>query len=87
MTKPKTFRKRPVVVEAMLLETHTIDEVGVWCDGIVCEESKDEGPCIGIETLEGLMMAEIGDWIIKGVKGEFYPCEPHIFEVTYAEVT
>lgn len=38
---------------------------------------------IGIRTLEGTMHAEIGDWIIKGVKGEFYPCKPDIFEATY----
>lgn len=38
---------------------------------------------IGIRTLEGTMHADIGDWIIKGVKGEFYPCKPDIFEATY----
>lgn len=36
-----------------------------------------------IETLEGVMEANVGDWIIKGIKGEFYPCKPDIFEATY----
>ena len=40
-------------------------------------------PILVIETLEGDMTARIGDWIIKGVKGEFYPCKPDIFETTY----
>lgn len=39
-----------------------------------------------IETLEGTMKASLGDWIIKGVKGEFYPCKPDIFEATYERV-
>ena len=39
--------------------------------------------CIEIETLEGTMLADIGDYIIKGVNGEFYPCKPDIFEKTY----
>lgn len=42
--------------------------------------------CIEIETLEGAMLADIGDYIIKGVKGEFYPCKPDIFKATYEEV-
>jgi hypothetical protein len=41
---------------------------------------------IRIRTLEGDMMALVGDWIIKGVKGEFYPCKPDIFEATYEAV-
>ena len=44
----------------------------------------DEG--ISIETLEGTMRADPGDWIIKGVKGEFYPCKPDILAATYAAV-
>ena len=41
---------------------------------------------LNIHTLEGNMIASVGDWIIKGVKGEFYPCKPDIFENTYEEV-
>lgn len=42
-----------------------------------------EPECIRINTLEGTMRAEVGDWIIRGVAGEFYPCKPGIFEATY----
>ena len=38
---------------------------------------------IFIETLEGTMKADVGDWIIKGVKGEYYPCKPDVFNMTY----
>ena len=41
---------------------------------------------IEIETLEGIMKANFGDYIIKGIKGEFYPCKPDIFQATYKEV-
>lgn len=43
-------------------------------------------PYIPIETLEGTMRASVGDYIIKGVNGEFYPCKPDIFEKTYEKV-
>ena len=46
----------------------------------------DHGNHMLIETLEGKMRAVKGDWIIRGVDGEFYPCKPHIFEMTYDEV-
>lgn len=42
---------------------------------------------IHIPTMEGVMIASPGDWIIKGIKGEFYPCKPDIFEATYTKVT
>lgn len=44
------------------------------------------GMALTIETLEGTMNANIGDWIIKGVKGEFYPCTDEIFQLTYEKV-
>jgi hypothetical protein len=48
---------------------------------------QDPGPAFMlIETLEGVMRAEVGDWIIRGVKGEFYPCKPDIFAATYEPV-
>lgn len=45
-----------------------------------------ENPVLKIETLEGGMNASVGDYIIKGVNGEYYPCKPDIFEKTYEEV-
>lgn len=81
------FRKRPVVIEAMqFTEEHrqqcfefiTCDHYADWdANGI---------PVIRIETLEGTMTASFGDWIIRGVKGEFYPCRADIFEATYEPV-
>lgn len=45
-----------------------------------------DNPVMKIKTLEGVMNANVGDWIIKGVNGEFYPCKPDIFEKTYERV-
>jgi len=81
------FRKKPVVIEAEQWTgfNYTVAERFM---GEGLGEGKYEAPALGaatklIETLEGTMRAEPGDWIIKGVKGEFYPCKPDIFEATY----
>lgn len=73
------YRKKPVVVEAEVYSRNGLEaeRVAKWCDGI-----QDEEGCL-IKTLEGLMLANYGDYIIKGIKGEFYPCKPDIFEMTY----
>lgn len=88
-----TFRKRPVVIQAMGFTTNneigspTMDAIVNWCN-----QGSDEwrawhnGTDIFIRTLEGVMRAEVGDWIIKGVAGEFYPCKPDIFAATYEPV-
>jgi hypothetical protein len=83
------YRKKPVVIEAKrLMEPNLPDEIARWCDGRVCGVG-DVGAKVWIEidTLEGVMRAGYGDFIIKGVNGEFYPCKPDIFEKTYEEVT
>ena len=83
------YRKKPVVIEAKrLMEPNLPDEIARWCDGRVCGVG-DVGAKVWIEidTLEGVMRASYGDFIIKGVNGEFYPCKPDIFEKTYEEVT
>lgn len=59
-----------------------------WCGGRYDYEVKpsdhtDRSEWISIPTLEGVMRADVGDWIIRGVKGEFYPCKPDVFEATY----
>lgn len=76
------FRKKPVVVEAIRWDGTNVDEVLGF---ILTKGSAIRGSEHGIliETLEGTMRAERGDWIIRGVKGEFYPCKPDIFEATY----
>ena len=74
------FRKKPVVIEAYHLGTHTLPS---WC--IDVSEIIDS-ETIEIETLEGKMRATKDDWIIKGVKGEVYPCKADIFAMTYERV-
>jgi hypothetical protein len=59
-----------------------VGELVRWCGGKVRREGG-----IKIDTLEGTMVANIGDWIIKGVHGEFYPCKPEIFSQTYEFVS
>lgn len=85
----KKYRKKPVVIEAKKLPFKA-DESGSmlmvelmsWMDS---EHIKYEPEGIKIKTLEGTMLASWGDYIIKGIKGEFYPCKPDIFEATYEE--
>lgn len=82
------YRKKPVVVEAIVLgfnHGHTLEEIADWCGGRA--EGGDVNTMrIVIPTLEGDMAATYGDYIIKGVKGEFYPCKPDIFKATYEPV-
>jgi hypothetical protein len=79
------FRKKPVVIEAMLFDGMNIVAVCQWLlsHGQQFEPGIDG---IGIVTLEGTMLAQSGDWIIRGVAGEFYPCKPGIFADTYEKV-
>jgi hypothetical protein len=85
----KKYRKKPVVIEAWKWdETRTMfDKIG--CKLMSCSghaEMPDMMTNLRIETLEGTMHVNKGDFIIKGVAGEFYPCKPDIFEKTYEEV-
>ena len=84
------FVKKPVVIEAIQFTTNNEPndvEMNRIVDWINAESdmriSSHNGTSIFINTLEGEMRAECGDWIIKGVKGEFYPCKPDVFEKTY----
>jgi phage-related protein len=82
----KRYRKLPVVVEAMQWTGRNYDDAEAFIDveSFGYQELGDEsGARVVISTLEGEMTAEPGDWIIKGIKGEFYPCKPDIFEATY----
>lgn len=78
---PLRARKKPVVVEAMLYTGPNFDEVGEWCGAFHAGTDY-----LIIKTLEGNHRANPGDWVIKGVKGEFYPCKPDIFDQTYEVV-
>lgn len=82
------FRKRPVEIEARLFANdETRDDLLAWCGArghaIDDDGAEYETRNIFIKTLEGEMMAQPGDWIIRGVQGEFYPCKPDIFAETY----
>jgi len=82
------FRKKPVVIEARCFDSkiETYTSLIEWCGGRGGSFEHPNGfsyPAIFIPTLEGGMMACPGDWIIRGVKGEFYPCKPNVFEATY----
>ena len=84
------FRKKPVVIEAFQWtgdENQLKDPIWI-CDAI--RDGRVTLPSKGtpqvemlIRTLEGVLIAQRGDWIIRGVKGEIYPCKPDIFEMTY----
>jgi len=90
----KKYVKKPIVVEAMKFEgdmrsyhaiVSWVKESGFNQDyEVMCNFGRGG---IALPTLEGDMTANVGDWIIKGVKGEFYPCKPDIFEATYTELT
>lgn len=79
------FRKKPVVIEARQLLPGLALELAEWCDGVAMYDYGNDC-AIRIHTLEGDHVANNRDWIIKGVKGEFYPCNPDIFELTYEAV-
>lgn len=90
------YRKKPVVVEAVRWTGSNLEEIRNFVGSDLIEdcvelfdtkrELKKMLVGIAINTLEGRMRADYGDYIIKGVKGEFYPCKPDIFEQTYDEV-
>ena len=77
------YRKRPVVIEAIQYAGKSNCRECHEFLGYEHHASECGGVEILIETLEGTMTASVGDWIIKGIKGEFYPCKPDIFAATY----
>lgn len=88
------YRKRPVVIEARQFDGTNGVELVEWMDestypgGIAAHLwGGDVDPRITIKTLEGPMIARPGWWVIQGVQGEFYPCDPDIFDLTYEPVT
>ncbi len=84
------FRKKPIVIEAMLVppsgDPMKQAPLWLWLGAGGPWEYQASGS-IAIKTLEGVMTANVGDWIIRGVKGELYPCKADIFDATYEAVT
>ena len=86
------FRKKPVVIEAVQIDKRMdLASPDWWAEAVQTKMvtvhgmgkfTRDE-PCVLIKTLEGTMRGDRGDWIIRGVSGELYPCKPDIFEMTY----
>lgn len=92
---PCNYRKKPVIVEAICFTTNneednlTMDSIVGWINQGKLPEDRHawhNGTDIFIETLEGRMTATCGDYIIKGVSGEHYPCKPDIFAATYEKL-
>jgi len=87
------FKNKPVEIEAIQYTGKNDFEIGKWSNDLVYPspvleptENNTSGSYLQIKTLEGVMTAIVGDWIIKGVKGEFYPCKNAIFLMTYDAV-
>ena len=86
------YRKKPVVVDAMQFTGVNYQALSLWGVGFPNADGWNLPPRFNIKvkqdgivicTLEGDMTARPGDWIIRGVKGEFYPCRDDIFKATY----
>lgn len=80
------FRKRQIVVEAIRFDGSNADEISRWAAAYGCKVFYQEGftrDLLAIRTLNGRVFAESGEWIIRGIKDEFYPCKNDIFEATY----
>lgn len=82
------YVKKPIVIEAVEWNgaNHLITETFMKGSGATIDYSEKQLGVIKIPTLEGIMDANVGDYIIKGVKGEFYPCKADIFHLTYDKV-
>ncbi len=77
------YRKKPVIIEAVQITDATFDANHPVPSHIKDVLYDPMARTVTIETLEGKMVGVVGDWIIKGIKGELYPCKPDIFEATY----
>jgi hypothetical protein len=88
------FRKKPVVIQAIQWTGRNQSEISEFATVNACffDQVDSDGSNrkidanLEIATIEGNLTASVGDWIIKGIKGEFYPCKPDIFEATYEAV-
>ena len=76
------YRKIPVEIEAVQWNGNNYGDIVDFTDNNVYKYNG----CLFVKTLEGTLNANVGDYIIKGIKGEFYPCKPDIFKKTYEEV-
>lgn len=75
------YRKKPIVIDAVQYKGNNLEEILNIFEDFEC--NLETSTHLGIDTLEGKMLCGIGDYIIKGIKGEFYPCKEDIFLQTY----
>ena len=80
------FRKKPVVIEAVQWKGNNWDELEKFSPYDLMYDFPASKKSITVKTLEGHHTCSLNDWLIKGIKGEFYPCKPDIFEATYEPV-
>ena len=87
MLKPQTFRKKPIAIRAIQWTgEHPLAVLSFATGARLSRDHVTDDLLIQIDTLEGTLTAQPGDWIIQGVNGEFYPCKPDIFAKTYEAV-
>jgi hypothetical protein len=80
------YRKKPVIIKAVQFTGRNGLVIREWAKGSIPPDEMHPGDkYILISTPEGVMVANIGDWIIEGIKGEFYPCKPDIFAAIYED--
>jgi len=82
--KIKKYRKKPVIIEAIQYDGKNQNEITIFTETRAFLFGKNNA--MEIPTLEGNHKCSVGDFVIKGIKGEFYPCKPDIFKETYEEV-
>lgn len=81
------YIKKPIVIDAIKWTGNNLQEIESFAvDSTKSDIEEGKETYLYIHTLEGFLKASIGDMIIKGIKGEFYPCKPDIFEATYEVV-
>lgn len=87
------FRKKPVVIEAYQFDNRLTNRPPFWltkevdAGNVEVSRKGQLATHLIIKTLEGEMRADLGDWVIKGVQGEIYPCKPDIFAATYEDAS
>lgn len=83
----KTYRTKPLVIQAIQYTPENALMIIEWADGDIELTIGHSGVGMYIKTLEGVMKADLGDFVIKGLRGEFYACKPDTFHPKYEEIT
>lgn len=88
----RSYRKKPIVIEAIQFTGHNGWEIEAWTEKkaitspvLEPDEDNPSGAYMQIKTLKGVMIVNAGDWIIRGVADEYYPCRDDVFQKTYED--